>query len=89
MIFAKYEEPHTGKHGVMFVLEPGNLEKLRMGKPIVKDVDGLEISILFSPDVAWITRQCQNGMDLPEAIIKSQDRPEVYLRDHHEEVKLR
>jgi hypothetical protein len=81
-----------GGESLLILLEPGNVAKLQLGEPIVKDLKEflpdfppLEIVIGYCPDVQFVSAQVKAGMPFAEALQKSLDRPEVYVRPHEAE----
>lgn len=84
---------NDGVEGLMLVLEPGNIEKLRIGQPIVKRMKQLapdseidfEISLVFTPDSQWVTDQLRAGKSIGKALEDSLGRPEIFLRPFHAE----
>lgn len=73
--------------GLLLVLEPGNLEKLKMGQPIVKKLRQyipelgveVELTIGYTPDSQYVVDQMSKGRSMGEALKDAQFRPEVYV----------
>lgn len=72
---------------ILFILEPVNIEKLKLGLPIIKRLDELlpglpplEILIGYTPDIIWVGQNLASGRDLRETILASLDRKEVFSR---------
>jgi hypothetical protein len=93
MIAATFQKEATknGNKLLMLVLEPANLEKLRLGQPIVKNLQeflpelpvAVDLMLSYTPDVLWVAQQLQDGKDLIRAIDASLERPEVFVRPYH------
>lgn len=79
------------KHGqFLVVLEPGNLDRLRVGGS-VKSPDGT-IMIVFSPDIMWTAARIREAVEangtidaetVDKILVDSQHRPEVKERPYH------
>jgi hypothetical protein len=88
---------HDGVEGLMLVLEPGNIEKLKLGQPVIKRMSKLdpqaahdfEVAIAFTPDSIWVSEQIRGGKGIAEALEESITRPEVFLRPSQAEQVVR
>lgn len=86
--FYEIEEEPAKRAGMMFILEPTNVEKLTMGQPIIKNLRELwpgapadiQILIGYTPDAVWVSENAER-LGLAKAIMQSRDRAPVYLRD--------
>ena len=84
MIAAHFVKP-DGTDSLLLVLEPGNIEKLKLGQPILKQLREflpgvereVELCIAFTPDPMWVAQQWRKHGDLGKAIDDSLTRPEV------------
>lgn len=89
MIIAKLDDK-DGKNCLLMILEPGNIAKLQLGQPIVKDLrefipelkSPYEIVIGFCPDVEFLADKVRAGMDFTQALELAMKRKEVYVRDY-------
>ena len=83
-----------GRHELLLVLEPGNIEKLKLGQPIPVDsrrflpesLAALDFSIAFTPDAEFVAQQWNKTGDVIQALQDSLYRPEVF-RPNPESVK--
>jgi hypothetical protein len=88
---------HDGVQGLMLVLEPGNIEKLRMGKPIIKRMQDLdneapanfEICVAFTPNPDWVDDQISKGKAIEKALEQSLGRNDVFVRPESAEKVVR
>ena len=78
------------RHSLLVVLEPGNIEKLKMGKPMIidpakyldqaKTISGpLEFVIGFTPDAPFVTAEYRRTGDVMKALQDSLFRDEVFV----------
>jgi hypothetical protein len=76
---------------LLLVLEPGNLEKMKLGQSVKQELTsfipelGVSITLLiaFTPDMQWVKDEFSKGGDLLQVLQDSLTRPEVYLRPYH------
>lgn len=79
---------------LLFVLEPGNIEKLKQGQPIHKWLNEflphlpqkVELLLAYSPDVVWVAEQMRargtnDAIEMAEIIKQSLTRKPVTVRD--------
>jgi hypothetical protein len=76
-----------GKHELLVVLEPGNIEKLKMGQPIPIDtskylaaevVGTVNFAIAFTPDAPFVAKEWERTGDVAQALQDSLYREEVF-----------
>jgi hypothetical protein len=86
---------------LLIVLEPGNLERLKSGKPILKKMGeflpmaprGMELMIAYTPDIEWVGEQCKgldfnfDGLILAQILEASLTREPVIRKSGTEEIK--
>ena len=94
MIVTKINKASTknGNELLLLILEPANLEKLKLGQPIVKNLkqffpqlpEAIDLMLTWTPDVEWLSEQLLNGKDLCESLSSSLELPEVLIRPYHE-----
>ena len=92
MIAARLHDDE-GNICIFLILEPGNLEKLKEGKPIYKWLNEfvpelntkIELLFAYSPDVPWVAEQMKDCKDdalkLAEIVEQSLTRKPVVTRD--------
>lgn len=96
MICARGESPEGAK-SVLMILEPGNIEKLRLFQPIVKKLNEfipelpfeVELVIGFTPDAPFVSGLITRGVGLAEALKRSVAREEVFPVAHDPESMVR
>jgi hypothetical protein len=72
------------------VLEPGNIDKLQIGQPIVKDLrefipdlpEPMMLMLAWTPDAMWVADQLKRGKPVAETLEKSLTREEVHVRPY-------
>jgi hypothetical protein len=94
MIVTKINKASTknGKELLLLILEPANLEKLKLGQPIVKNLnqffpqlsEKIDLMLAWTPDAEWLSEQLLNGKDLIKSLSNSLELPEVLIRPYHE-----
>lgn len=75
---------------LMLILEPGNIDKLQLGDPIIKDLkqfipelsSDLKLIMAWTPDCEWLAAQIKAGANLVDALKKSLTRDEVHVRPY-------
>lgn len=90
-------EDNPNEVDLLLVLEPGNIEDLRLGRAIQKKLRqyipelGIEIALTigYTPDAQFVVDQMARGeTSLGEALQAAQFRPEVYVpREEAENMK--
>jgi hypothetical protein len=92
MIAARLHDA-SGGIALLLVLEPGNLEKLKEGKPIHKFLNEflpelqtkVELVFAYTPDAAWVSQQmkgCETDIrKLLKLLEESLSRAPVLVRD--------
>lgn len=96
MIVARMEK-EDGQPSLLLLLEPGNIGKLQLGQPIIKNLkqfmpdleQDIEIVIGYSPDVQFVADQVAAGESFLDAVSKSMKRKEVYVRPAQAEAVVR
>lgn len=96
MIVAKMGKESPGE-SLLFILEPGNIAKLQLGQPIVKNLHEFlpelpvnsEIVIALCPDVQYLADRVKAGDDFVTALGKAMKRPDVYVRPQDAETVVR
>jgi hypothetical protein len=98
MIVTKINKASTknGNELLLLILEPANLEKLKLGQPIVKNLNqffpqlpvNIDLMLAWTPDAAWLSEQLLNNKDLIESLSRSLELPEVFIRPYHEAENL-
>jgi hypothetical protein len=74
-----------GKEATIFVLEPGNITKIKRGEPLTIAFPERDIFIAFCPDIEWLTAELLKGVaapgspakELDELLAEGLSRPEV------------
>lgn len=75
---------------LILVIEPGNIDRIKAGKPISVPTEGVaRVLIYFSPDVVWMQEQCAAGVPFAEALEMSQAREPIHERPNVPIVELR
>lgn len=94
MIVALMNVPEGSSPTVVFILEPGNVAKLELGQPIVKDLrdflpnlsQNVVVMLGYTPDIVWVTEQLAKGGDFAEVMRASMTREPVFSRELDPEV---
>jgi hypothetical protein len=80
---------------LLIVIEPGNIEKLKIGKPLIvplnkfmPELPAVDLAIAYTPDIVWIAEQIKSGVSLLDALGQGLGRVEVFLRDAHDPENL-
>jgi len=79
-------ESKEGRHELLIVLEPGNIEKLKMGQPIPIDtrrllaaeLATLDFAIAFTPDAQFVATEWARTGDVAQALQDSLYREEKF-----------
>ncbi|MDE2106842.1 MAG: hypothetical protein KGL39_57030 [Patescibacteria group bacterium] len=87
MLLARLEAREDKKECLLIVVEPANLEKLRMGQPIIKNLRQFipeipfecELVIGYTPDMPFVAARMRKDGDLLAALKHAADRPEVFV----------
>jgi len=94
MIVASVNKASTknGNNLLLLILEPANLEKLKLGQPIIKNLnqffpqlpEKVDLMLAYTPDAEWLSEQLANNKNLVDSLSNSLERPEVLIRPYHE-----
>ena len=83
-----HAERENGRHELMVILEPGNIEKLKLGQPIPIDskkflgeLGTLDFAVAYTPDAVFVAQEYERSGDIAHSLAESMFRPEVFVRD--------
>ena len=90
MIVLKTSAP-DGVDALMIVMEPANVEKIKLGQPLVCRGQQygfpVDVVVAFTPDPEWVCQQITAGVEIPKALEESLYREPVYNRSNCESVQ--
>jgi hypothetical protein len=72
----------TGKTFFMLVLDPGNIERLKAGKPILKNLSDInpefifDFAVAYTPDMHFLMDRIKMGIEVTDALEESLKMPE-------------